>query len=63
MPLLVSNLLRLARANILYLILAFSVVLFLLLKTSPTEGVESLDTLEATLNTGQPVVLEFYSNL
>ena len=63
MPLSVSNLLSWARENTSYLILAFAVVLFLLLKTSPTDGIESLDTLDATLNTGQPVVLEFYSNL
>ena len=63
MSLSVSNLLSWARENTAYLILAFAIVLFLLLRTSPTEGVDSLDTLEATLNTGQPVVLEFYSNL
>ena len=63
MALSVSNLWRWARENTSYLILAFAVVLFLLLRTSPTDGIESLDTLDATLNTGQPVVLEFYSNL
>lgn len=35
---------------------------FLLLKTSPTQGVDSLDALDATVGRGRPVVLEFYSN-
>jgi len=63
MPLSVSDLLRWAHENTSYLILAFAIVLYLLLRTSPTGGIESLDTLDATVNTGQPVVLEFYSNL
>jgi hypothetical protein len=32
------------------------------LRTSPAEGVDSLEALDATLSAGQPVVLEFYSN-
>lgn len=37
--------------------------IFVFLRTSPTEGVDSLASLDASLSTGQPVVLEFYSNL
>ena len=35
---------------------------FVFLRSSPTEGVESLDDLNVTVTTGQPVVLDFYSN-
>ena len=35
---------------------------FVFLRSSPTEGVESLDDLKATVTTGRPVVLDFYSN-
>jgi len=38
------------------------VLVFVFLRTSPTEGMNSLTTLDASLNAGQPVVLEFYSN-
>ena len=51
------------RKNLSYLILALAVVSFFLLRTSPTAGIESLETLDVVLNSGQPVVLEFYSNL
>ncbi len=35
---------------------------FVFLKTSPTEGIDSVQSLDAVLTSGQPVVLEFYSN-
>jgi hypothetical protein len=35
---------------------------FIFLRSSPTEGVESLDDLNGLVTTGQPVVLDFYSN-
>lgn len=38
------------------------VAAFVLLRTSPTAGIDSVETLDATLSAGQPVVLEFYSN-
>jgi hypothetical protein len=48
-----------------WILIAFFLVLlvvFIFLRTSPTEGIDSLATLDASLNAGQPVVLEFYSN-
>ncbi|MBN1994625.1 MAG: hypothetical protein JW953_18140 [Anaerolineae bacterium] len=44
-------------AFILGLVLAFT-----LLRTRPTEGLESVQALEGVLATGRPVVVEFYSN-
>jgi hypothetical protein len=38
-------------------------LIFVVLRTRPTEGVDSAQTLNSVLTTGQPVVLEFYSNL
>jgi hypothetical protein len=35
---------------------------FVFLRSSPTEGVESLDDLNGVVTTGQPVILDFYSN-
>jgi hypothetical protein len=35
---------------------------FVFLRSSPTEGVESLDDLNGFVTTGRPVVLDFYSN-
>jgi hypothetical protein len=35
---------------------------FVFLRSSPTKGVESLDDLNGLVTTGQPVVLDFYSN-
>ncbi len=35
---------------------------FVLLRTRPTTGIDSLPRLDVTLTAGQPVVLEFYSN-
>ncbi len=37
-------------------------LVFVFLRTSPTEGVDSLEALDASLSAGRPVVLEFYSN-
>jgi hypothetical protein len=37
-------------------------LVFIFLRTNPTEGVDSLEALDASLSTGRPVVLEFYSN-
>jgi hypothetical protein len=51
------------RAN--WVLLAFLLgltLVFLVLRTHPTEGIESLASLEAAANSGRPVVLEFYSN-
>jgi hypothetical protein len=48
-----------------WMLTAFVLVLglvFFFLRTSPTEEVDSLETLEATLTSGRPAVLEFYSN-
>jgi hypothetical protein len=48
-----------------WLLLAFVLALglvFVFLRTSPTQGVDSVEALESALGTGQPVVLEFYSN-
>jgi preprotein translocase subunit SecG len=48
-----------------WILVAFFLVLtlaFVFLRTSPTEGIDSLATLEGSLSGGQPVVLEFYSN-
>ena len=59
----VRTLLDWIRDNLIFLVLGLAVVLFFLLRTSPTQGIDSLETLDATLNSGQPVVLEFYSNL
>ncbi len=58
-----SNLVEWIRAN--WLLVAFLVGLslaFLFLRTTPTAGIETLSSLDAVLGTGQPVVLEFYSN-
>lgn len=63
MSLSMSRLTHWARENLSYLILVVAIIFFLLLRTSPTEGVDSLETLDAALASGQPVVLEFYSNL
>jgi hypothetical protein len=35
---------------------------FLLLRTRPTEGIDNVQALDNVLITGQPVVIEFYSN-
>ena len=38
------------------------VAAFVFLRTSPAAGIDSVETLDATLIAGQPIVLEFYSN-
>ena len=58
-----SNLYRWVRANLTYVILALAVVLFFVLRTSHTNGIDSVESLDTTLGAGQPVVIEFYSNL
>ena len=63
MSLLMSGLVRWLRANLTYLILALAVLLFFLLRTSPTDGMDSVESLDFALAAGQPVVIEFYSNL
>jgi hypothetical protein len=51
------------RANWLIVLLAAGLALtFIFLRTQPTAGLNSLQDLEASLGTGRPVVLEFYSN-
>lgn len=58
-----SPLLDWARLN--WMLLAFITVValaFVLLRTSPTAGINSIQSLDATVSSGQPVVVEFYSN-
>ena len=50
------------RENWTYLLLVGAVALYFVLRTSPTEGIDSLQALEASTQAGQPVVLEFYTN-
>ncbi len=38
------------------------VAAFVFLRSSPTAGIDSVKALDASLTTGQPVVLDFYSN-
>ena len=58
-----SNLLGWIRANLWIVVIGLVVVLFLLLRTSPTAGIDSVEALDSALGSGQPVVIEFYSNL
>lgn len=52
------------RANWLFVAFLLGLALvFLIFRTRPTADIDSLSTLETRLNSGQPVVLEFYSNL
>jgi hypothetical protein len=52
------------RLNWLFLAVIIGLVLaFVLLRTQPTPGLDSSQDLDKLLATGQPVVLEFYSNL
>jgi hypothetical protein len=58
-----SGLIEWARLN--WVLLAFIVGLaaaFLLLRTRPTTGIDNVQALDNVLVTGQPVVVEFYSN-
>ena len=48
-----------------WVLLAFIVglaLIFGLLRTRPTAGIDSVQALDSVLATGQPVVVEFYSN-
>lgn len=38
------------------------VLILILFKHSPTEGIDSLPALEKVVSAGQPSVIEFYSN-
>jgi hypothetical protein len=38
------------------------ILVYIFLGNSPTEGIDSLPTLDQALSSGKPVVLEFYSN-
>lgn len=52
-----------ARLN--WVLLAFIlglVLVFTLLRTRPTAGIDSPQALDSALMTGQPAVVEFYSN-
>lgn len=52
-----------ARSNWLLIALVFGLTLvFFVLRTQPTTGINSLSSLDAALSSGQPAVLEFYSN-
>ena len=50
------------RENWTYLLLVGAVGLYFVLRTSPTEGIDSLQALDTSTQAGQPVVLEFYTN-
>jgi hypothetical protein len=38
------------------------VLVFILLKNSPTEGIDSLQSLDSLVSKGQPTIIKFYSN-
>jgi hypothetical protein len=63
MSLSLSNVTIWLRKNWSLLLLIAAVGLYFTLRTSPTAGIDSLQALDASVQTGQPVVLEFYSNL
>ena len=63
MSLTISGLVNWFRENWSYLLLVAAVGLYFMLRTSPTQGIDSLQALDTSLQSGQPVVLEFYSNL
>lgn len=51
------------RQNWLTLVVIFGLVLaFILLRNNPTDGINSLQALDGRVSSGQPAVLEFYSN-
>jgi hypothetical protein len=43
-------------------LIAGLILAFVLLKNSPTEGIDSLPALDKVVSTGQPTIIEFYSN-
>lgn len=58
-----SGLIEWLRLN--WILLTFILVValaFVFLRTRPTAGIDSVQALNHTVSTGQPVVLEFYSN-
>ena len=58
-----ANLLQLARENWLFVVLIVGVFLYIfVLRAKPTPGIDSLQSLVASVGAGQPVVLDFYSN-
>ena len=58
-----TGLLEWARLNWSLLAFIFGLALiFVLFRTQPTAGIDSPETLDKALVTGQPVVVEFYSN-
>ena len=58
-----SGLVDWIRLNWLLLAFIFGLALvFTLLRTRPTAGIDSPEALDSALVTGQPVVVEFYSN-
>jgi len=58
-----ASLVEWARSNWVLLTFVLGLALaFGLLRTRPTAGIDSAETLDSVLVTGQPVVVEFYSN-
>lgn len=58
-----AGLVEWTRSNWVLLTFVLGLVLaFGLLRTRPTAGIDSVETLDSVLVTGQPVVVEFYSN-
>jgi hypothetical protein len=52
------------RSNwLLLLLIAGLGLFFFFFRTHPTEGIQTLTELETAIGAGQPVILEFYSNL
>lgn len=58
-----SDLAQWFRENWSFMLLIAAVALYFVLRSSPTAGIDSLASLDVSLQTGQPVVVEFYSNL
>lgn len=58
-----SGLLEWVRLNWVLLAFIFGLAAaFLLLRTRPTEGIDSVQSLDNVVVSGEPVVLDFYSN-
>jgi hypothetical protein len=58
-----TRLVRWVRLNWLIVLLILGLgLIFTFLRRQPSAGITSLQDLEASLGTGRPVVLEFYSN-
>ena len=57
------NFLQLLRENWIFIVLIGGVLLWVfVLRAKPTPGIDSLQSLQASVGAGQPVVLDFYSN-